>query len=206
MLRIYIGLLLILFGIQISFCQLTTIRFPPGHNKIYQTEGDHIDGAEGSPYLTDKWITGNIALSNGSVIESLPLRYNVFRGEFHFKHADDVYVIESPDSIDFIEMDNKKFTYLLFRNNKGKVEYDYFEVLLENGESKLLLRHTVTLVKSNYNVALNTGDKNDHWEHKNTYYLKKSNEVFLIRKNEKYILKALEDENNGWSLLEKLIE
>lgn len=206
MFKIYICLLLLISEMQISFCQLTTIRFPPGHKKIYQTENDNKEDVVGSPYLTDNWIVGKIVLSNGSVIESLPLRYNVFKGVFHFKHANDIFVIESPDSIDNIEMNNKKFIYLLFRNNKGKVEHDYFEVLLDSGELNLLIRHTVTLVKSNYNVALDTGEKSDRWEHKNTYYLKKGNEVFLINKKEKYILKALADENNDWSFLEELIE
>jgi hypothetical protein len=192
MLRVIICLSILVFNCSIAVSQLYYLNLPPGHNKLHVGD-DRIPGIVGSPFLVDEWSKGNIILYNGKIIDDLPLRYNVYSREMHYQADNKVYILGSPDSILFITMNNKRFMYLPFEEKK-KAQKDYFE-LLTGDVAQLLIRHTVTLVKSNYNVALNAGEKDDRLEHKSIYYLRKDNSIVLIDKKGESFFRLLADKS-----------
>lgn len=178
-LRLGLILLLLLFKYEISVSQLYTVQFPPGYNKINPDKG--ISEVVGSPYLSDDWSNGSVKTYNGKVIDNLSLRYNVYEKQIQFQADNNIYFLGSPDSLLLVTLDDKHFLYLSFEDKNG-LQKDYFEDLSGDGEAQLLLRHTVIIIKSNYNVALNAGEKNDRLEHKSFYYIRKGSSVVLIDK------------------------
>ncbi|MGE5406856.1 MAG: hypothetical protein ACM3NR_04005 [Methanosarcina sp.] len=191
-LRISAFLSILIFNCSIAVSQLYYLNLPPGQNKLYV--GDkRIPGLVGSPYLSDDWSTGSITLYNGNVINNLPLKYNVYLKEFHYQADKNEYILGSPDSVLFITMNGKRFMYLPFEEKKIK-QKDYFEVLTGD-ESQLLLRHTASITKSNYNIALNAGEKDNRLEQKKLYYLRKYESIVLIDKKGKNLYNLLNDKS-----------
>lgn len=192
--RLTICMLILLVTAGISTAQLYYVNLPPGHNKITLGD-DRIPGVKGSPYLSDEWSMGTITLHNGSVIDSLEMRYNVFAGEIHYKHDGNVYILGSPDSVRYISMYGERyFVYLPYTDKKEGTLKDYFE-FLSGDVAQLLVRHTVTKIKSNYNVALDVGEKDDRLEHKNAYYLRKDKSIVLIDRKGETVLDLLSDKS-----------
>ncbi|HAX92737.1 MAG TPA: hypothetical protein DCY25_02110 [Bacteroidales bacterium] len=138
---------------------------------------------------------GTITLHNGNMIDSLYMRYNVFNREIHYKHEGNVYILGSPDSVRYIMMyEGRYFVYLPFTDRKEGMQKDYFE-FLSGDVAQLLVRHTVTRIKSNYNVAMDVGEKDDRLEHKNAYYLRKDNSIVLIDRKGQNLLDLLSDKS-----------
>jgi len=170
------------------------VKLPSGHDKIHTTN-DRVPGLVGSPYLSDDWSKGSIALYNGDVIDDITLKYNVFKKEMLFQADGDIYVLSSPDSVLFITMGNRRFVYLPVNDRKKKSEKDYFEELSDGDVCRLLLRHTASILKSNYNVALNAGEKDDRMEHQSAYYLIKDNLVVPVDRKGENLYRLLSDKS-----------
>lgn len=192
--RLSLCISVVLLNCGISSAQLYYVNLPPGHNKI--TLGDNrIPGMAGSPYLSDEWSVGNITLHNGNVIEKLEMRYNVYAGEIHYKYDGKVYILGSPDSVRYISLnEGRYFVYLPFTDKKKGMQKDYFEYL-SGDVAQLLARHTVTVIKANYNVALDAGEKDDRLEHKSDYYLRKDKSIVLIDRKGENLLNLLSDKS-----------
>lgn len=191
-LRVKICLSILLLNYAVAFSQLYYVNLPPGHNKLHLGD-DRIPGVVGSPFLAENWDIGSIVLKNGNVIDSLPLRYNVYSKEIHFQSKNDTYILGSPDSVLSIRIKDKQLVYLPFEDNKHHQAYDYFEIISAAGMVQVLLRHTVTIVRSNYNIALNAGEKDDRIEHKSVYYLKKDNSVVQVDRRGANLYSLLKD-------------
>lgn len=192
MLRVIFSLF-ILLNCSAAFSQLYYLNLPPGHNKL--VVGDHrIAGVVGSPYLNDEWSKGTITLHNGQIIEDLPMKYNVYLKEMHYQADNNVYVLGAPDSVLFINLGDRRFMYLPFEEKKTNTQKDYFELITGN-VSQLLVRHTITRLESNYNIALNAGEKNDRLEPKSDYYLRKDNAILLIDKKGESLYQLLADKS-----------
>jgi len=193
-LRLNFCLAVLLFNCGILLPQLYYVKLPAGHDKIHTTN-DRVPGLVGSPYLSDDWSKGSIALYNGDVIDDITLKYNVFKKEMLFQADGDIYVLSSPDSVLFITMGDRRFVYLPVNDRKKKSEKDYFEELSDGDVCRLLLRHTASILKSNYNVALNAGEKDDRMEHQSAYYLIKDNLVVPVDKKGENLYRLLSDKS-----------
>lgn len=182
------------FNLQSVISQLTTLQFPPGHNKIYVSNIS--PDVEGSPYLFENWVNGEVVLSNGGVIRDIAMNYSVYRKEMHFQSGKNTYVLGAVDSVKLIKLDKRQFVYLPYIEKKKKVSKDYFEELTNPDEAQLLLHHSSVLLKSNYNAALDVGNKNDRLEYKSAYFLKKNDTVVQIDKDGSNLLSLLDDGSN----------
>ncbi|HQG77076.1 MAG TPA: hypothetical protein PLS58_06280 [Bacteroidales bacterium] len=192
--RISFFIFILLINLNLATAQLYYVNLPPGHNKI--TLGrDRIPGLAGSPYLYDEWEPGRIILHNGNVIDSLYMRYDVYAREIHYKAEGNIYILGSPDSVKSITLYSRHFEYLPFTEKKNTVQKDYFEVLTADGRAQLLIRHMVTRIKSNYNVALDVGEKDDRLEHKSLFYLRRDKTILLIDRKGKALMEMLIDKS-----------
>ena len=169
------------------------MQLPVGYNKIYTS--DNIPGIDGSPYLWEGWIIGNVTFRNGKTIRGLSLRYNTNKDEMQYQADNKIFIIGTPDSLTSINIGERTFVYNAFDDN-GKYNRGYFEVI-SKGKAYILLRHKVLLKKSNYNAALDVGEKNDHLEHKEAYCIKKDDSIIvLIDKKGKNLLQLLSDKSD----------
>ena len=156
-----------------SNAQNIKIKFPPGYNVVVQ--GERIPGVTGSQYLSEEWTKGRIILNNGNSIDSIDLRLNAYKNEMHYLDKGVEYLIGTPQNIKEITIDNRKFVYYPYVDG-STIQHGYFEVLVE-GKTELLVLHYIIKKPSNYNQALDYGEKNDRLILSEKYFIKKGNTV-----------------------------
>lgn len=182
-----------------SNAQTMKVQCPPGYNLII--EGERTPGVDGSQYLNEQWTTGIITMNDGSTIDSISLRLNAYKSQMHYLNNGKEYSIGSPENIKEIKMGNRTFIYCAYKEG-GYVSHNYFEVLVE-GKAKLLVLYKVVKIASNYNSALDVGNKNDRLELKENYYIKVGDSIFANDKKGKNLFDSLGDKSD---LLKKTIE
>ncbi len=164
-----------------SIAQDFRIETPPGYNFIYNSN-NLPKGIDGTPYLTD-WQKAELQLIDGSVIYDLPMRYNVYTGQMIFKKNDEIYGIGAPDSISMIKFNGSIFKYKGFVIN-DVFERTYYEIVIDD-KASLYKKYDMVITPSNYNEALDVGNKNDRFTLKETLYLQKGDKLVELDKKKK---------------------
>lgn len=142
---------------------------------------------EGSPYIKENFLMGNIGASN----QNLLFRYNAQEDvmEIKFK-GDSIFVLPKNEKISVINFDNKKYVLTKYRNSKGVNTNGYLIQLYKNkfelfkGE-KIVIREARPAV-SNYDV-----DRPAKFEKVNDeYYWRVSESIEPIPLNKKKIIEV----------------
>jgi hypothetical protein len=153
--KLLIITIILLSGVLKVQSQNLRLEAPPGYNFIYE-EKDLPMGTEGSPYLDD-WQHAQIVFKNGDVIPDLMVRYNVLTNQMLYQDKNKTYIIGAPNNIARIDLPGKVFSYGEFLNG-NKMDRGYYQVL-EAGKMNLLVKYEIEMKRSNYNVALDIGEK-----------------------------------------------
>jgi hypothetical protein len=146
---------ILLSGVLKVQSQNLRLEAPPGYNFIYE-EKDLPMGTEGSPYLDD-WQHAQIVFKNGDVIPDLMVRYNELTNQMLYQDKNKTYIIGAPNNIARIDLPGKVFSYGEFLKG-NKMDRGYYQVL-EAGKMNLLVKYEIEMKRSNYNVALDIGEK-----------------------------------------------
>jgi hypothetical protein len=127
----------------------------------------------GSPYLTDDFVPGTMETLNGTVIDGMKYRYNIYNDEMQFIIGTDTASINKPLAVRSIEMDHKKFVYEVYRVSEQAVAAGYFEMVI-NGDMSLLFRRQMELEYDNYvpNYGGGGGTKEFMLKNDNSLYVK----------------------------------
>lgn len=127
----------------------------------------------GSPYLTDEFLPGTMETLNGTVIEGLKYRYNIYNDEMQFIIGEDTAAINKPLALRSIEMDHKEFVYDVYQVSDQMVAAGYFE-LISDGDMSLLFRRKLELEYDNYvpNYGGGGGSKEFMLKKDDNYYVK----------------------------------
>ena len=97
---------------------------------------------EGSPYLNDEFIEGNVYTTSKTMFPDIPLRFNIYNHEIEFKSPEGkISAIDTPEIVDKIEFGEYLFVYIPYRDAK-KIKRS-FMLLLRDGNAKLLARPRV---------------------------------------------------------------
>lgn len=97
-----------------------------------------LEGTPGSAYLNPEWQLGVIVMKDQSVIENLPMRYNLYTQQIQFVKEGDTMAVGNPEDISKIRIADKEFVYLEYLDN-NLIKSGYFEVRQE-GTCRLLKR------------------------------------------------------------------
>jgi len=142
-----------------------------------------------SVYFPDDWALGTVQLVDGSVLESMRLRYNMYSQQMQFIEDGDTAAFAKPKELESINIGEYKFIYSAYlRNNESKE--GYFEVLTE-GKCQLLFHREIT-----YHLIddLDDGIIDDSYILEHTYYLKKEEKPAVrIHMDRKSVLSAFCD-------------
>ncbi len=133
---------------------------------------------EGSPYLDEKFVRGNVTTLDSIQYRNVPLRYNIYNDEIEFMVDEEKYLaISEPTLMANISIKDAVFIYL-----KKDHKYGYYQ-LLEDGKIKLLLRYNVRFRQANYSNGINQARPPKFNRGVNTHYIQLGyNEPQLIRK------------------------
>ena len=115
-------------------------------NSVIITAPLRASGVVGSPFFSDAWLTADILLNNGQVLEEVRSRYNIW--------SDAIEVIHRADTLQLSEVLVRGFTFIMpggneisFRNRVGVMPGEfgrnaYLQVLYEGEKTGVFKRHT----------------------------------------------------------------
>ena len=98
---------------------------------------------EGSPFLNNKFIKGEVLTEKNVRYVGIPLRYNVYNDRIEFKDSKgEVYSIQFPGNIEQVKIGHDIFVYHLFFVAADRVAYGYLQKIIE-GKANGFIRHRV---------------------------------------------------------------
>jgi hypothetical protein len=145
-----------------------------------------------SVYFPDEWTMGTAHLSDGSVIEDMNLRYNMYSQQMQFIKDNDTAAFARPEEIASLSIGDHQFIYTSF-NAEKELKDGYFEVLT-HGKCQLLLRREIT-----YHLVddLDDGVINDSYILEKTYYIEREDKpASRISLNKKAVISAFCEKQN----------
>ena len=145
---------------------------------------------DGSPYLSDDFVKGEVMLKNGDKYRGI-LRYDMYANEVQFKVREMIYVIAFPEDVEYLTIGDVRLVYAGCVIDR-KPEHSYFEQLAD-GPCELLVRKQVIL-KDPVPAKPYVEAKPARFEpRKDVYYLKKGDEPVLKIGKKSEVIDFLEE-------------
>lgn len=150
---------------------------------------------EGSPYLTDDWVKGDIMLANGRNYNDVSLKYDMSDGQLYYqtKPEETLVFIDLVKEFKVPVMVNSKKIEKLFRSGypavTGGTEKSFYEVV-GDGKTQLLKQNIKTISEyKEYNSSTITKKFDDNIK----YFLFTNGKLIPVKKDKKSILTAIGD-------------
>lgn len=186
-----LGLFLMLFG-YVSFGQSGNINdistlggMVPNNLNINKVVYNKT--VTGSFYLNSEWTETDIYLVMDSMIlKGLKTRIDLRNNLLEVKFDDEIKVLPSFRIQSFLYT---KSQTVFFTGNGLKInENGFYKVLVDNDKS-LLCRYDTKILKSNYNVQMAVGDKDDKIVKDKKYFLFSNNKLIRLKKTRRKLEK-----------------
>ena len=101
-----------------------------------------LTGIEGKIYVGEDWPAGKVVLSDGGVIDTYRLRYDILVDQMQFIAGKDTLAFSVPQELKTITFNDHTFIYQAYQCD-NTIKFGYFEVI-EPGKNQLLLKRIVT--------------------------------------------------------------
>lgn len=192
------------------------VNFQPGvYSMVYSTNTiepklvEIIDGVatyhyslnssnlNGSPYLSEEFVDGALTTADGTRIEGLKIRYDIYADEMQFILKSDTASINRPLALRSLELEDKKFIYEVYQVSENIVAAGYFEVITEDVLS-LLLRRELEMEYDVYvpNYGGGGGTKDIKLKKNNNLYTKLGKSTARKIYNKKDFLNAITEHHD----------
>jgi hypothetical protein len=149
-------------------------------------------GKETGLYLDEKWLPGEIVLSDGTIIKDRLLRYNIYSRQIEFVDKNDTMAIANTFDVKQLKIGERSFIFTSFVYD-GKPVEDWLEVLVDGDYSLFLYRRIV------YRYVESLSESNpetDRFFMIEKYYIQDSNgEIKALPNTKKQIVKCLAEKN-----------
>lgn len=164
----------------------------------------------GDPYLDTNWQAGNVKFYNRLVtsassdsVAGVPVRLDLSTDEVELKaSATDIKVIKvaKGPSVRFFELNKPAgpaSRYVNVREYRGEAvpATGFFEQLVK-GKLELLLYPSVYIRRADYNVALNSGTKDDEFIKRVAWYVASNQQVTKFTPGKKAMLELMADKKD----------
>lgn len=162
-----------------------------------QAEGFDYAGVEGSPFLYDDWVEGEIVLEDSTVYDEIPLRYDVYHNALIAKRGDGAMIVDK-DKIRGFTLGKpgiSNFAHFLkasYLEDFQRVPADQFVQVFYDGPSALYAINRKSVVKANQKRG-NSAEKpdDDLSSTEIEYYLRAPEGDFVkVKPEKKFILKV----------------
>ena len=166
------------FSIPVSSKSRTT-----GGGVVTHNTSGTISSIKGSPYLDEFFLPGTIELSDGEVIENIPIRYNVNQDVIEIDNDGEILAINKPDKIRKVMFNDRVFIYNPYLIKDSKNKNAYFEEIMI-GETTLYLKRTNPLKLETHNSNFGkSGTGASYYEMGLHFYVKANDDVYKLTKN-----------------------
>jgi hypothetical protein len=149
--------------------------------------------AKGSVYLNDEWLSSNIyfkpGVFNGQKVENIPIKLDLKTNTIEVKTEEGIKVLPFDKVEKFEWLDPATLTLDVYTNcNKFTLDGANFDSFctVYGDYVKLVKQNYVQVLKSNYNVAMDVGAKEDQIVRKSKLYLLKDNKMVECSKKTVY--------------------
>jgi hypothetical protein len=140
---------------------------------------------EGSSYLNEEWVTGNIEIKKNTLLENLPIRYDLENQTLEIKYDGQVKIcpLDRIQNFSYLNFGGNQFKYF----NTSEVNNIGFDLpkgicrILVDGNATLIKYIYAEKIKSNYNMALAIGDPNHKVVVKETPYAIVNDHVYEVK-------------------------
>ncbi len=183
----YILLFLISNTFVVAVRAQSTLSYSDGRSVMETDYSNTI----GSPYLVNDWSDGSVSLNNGKVYQNISLKYNEKDDELYFKNDKNEPMVFNDLVKSFtIQVDNRVHFYRNgYPDGLGITNKSYLDVLV-NGKVEFLKHNSKTVIDSkDYTSAV----VNRRFMEITKYYLFISSKIYLLKKDQKYLLSLLHD-------------
>ncbi|MEQ9167363.1 MAG: hypothetical protein RLO12_13995, partial [Fulvivirga sp.] len=140
---------------------------------------------EGSSYLNEDWVQGNIEIKKNTLIEDVPLRYDLENQALEIKYEDEVRIcpLDRIQNFSYLNLERNQFKYF----NTSEINNIGFD--LPKGICRVLVKDNTTLIKhiytvkveGTYNLALSMGDPGHKIMQKETPYAIVDDKVYEVK-------------------------
>jgi hypothetical protein len=176
---------------EVSYSQISNLSDLNG--TVFRIQS--YEEVNGSPFLVNKWMQGDVKFTNGSVLKSIPLMYDQVKDALLFKgkNNEDYYFNDPVREFTISYISNDKNFNGTFRNgfsaSKGLTASSFYEVLID-GKTKLLKRNNKTISETKeFNSA--TAIKNVNVN--TVYYITNGETLIALKKlDAKSLIEALD--------------
>jgi hypothetical protein len=149
---------------------------------------------EGSPYLNDSFISGEVHFEKGPP-SAVPVRYNIYRDYMEYEQQGKVYVLDPSSRIKKVTINELVFLVEKYEN-KGKGTFGYF-TLLDSGKVSLFTKQVVIFHEQKEPKALESGVTPAKYARAaNAFYFKTHNGIITKIDNLKKFVSGLPDKQN----------
>lgn len=140
---------------------------------------------EGTVFLNDEWVIGTIQIKKNTIVEDVPIRYNMDNQTLEIKYEGEVKIcpLERLHSFAYLNFKGSQFKYY----NTSEVNNIGFDIpkgicrVIVDDKIKLLQYVYLETIKSDYNVALATGDPNHKLVKKEKPYVIVDDKVYEVK-------------------------
>ncbi|GAB3940837.1 hypothetical protein GCM10028805_03260 [Spirosoma harenae] len=156
----------------------------------------------GTPYLDTTWQAGNVKFYNrvgvsltADSLAGVPVRLDLFANEVEIRSGNKQVKAVKSTAVRYVDMNNSMGSVSRFvnvREYKGEAEglTGFFDQLI-TGELDLLHYTSTYIRKANFNVAMNTGTKDDEIMQKSDWYVAQDKKAIKFSSSKKSILELM---------------
>ena len=150
-----------------------------------------------SPYLWDGFVLGALTAADGTRIEGLKIRYDIYADQMQFILNSDTASINRPMGLRSLELEDKEFIYAVYQVSENVVSAGYFELINEDKLS-LLLRRELELEYDVYvpNYGGGGGTKEIRMKKNNNFYTQEGKSAARKIYNKKDFLNAITEHHD----------
>ena len=187
---------------RINFMGLTI----PANGVLYGVAGSADERSLlGDPYLDTTFQVGNVRfygrIGTADSLGGVPIRYDLYKQEVEFRAGpNDIRAAQAAAVLRFTINTSQSTAnhFINVREFRGAADNlsGFFEQVFR-GKLQLLQRHSVTLIKANFNSALNVGNKDDRLEKKREWYVAKGNRVEKFSAGKRALLDLMADQQGA---------
>jgi len=196
-------------GLAVDFSRYGTVITGPGYinrsianNLIHEIERVQrsrtaeelteyiLNNVEGTPFMNDEFIMGEIYTVDSATIDGAMLRYNVYSDKMEVKHKGMLYEL-SEEMVKGVVINDKTFSYLPYKYAKRETS-GYLEII-QDGTCKLYCKHGKKFKEAHPQKAMEDGPSPAEFRDLPKIYLimKTSDTKALGIKNKKALVQIL---------------
>jgi hypothetical protein len=146
---------------------------------------------QGSPYLNDKFVKGDVLTEGNVRYVGIPLRYNIYTDEIEFKNSNgQILSISFPGNIKEVRIGHDIFIYHLYFLSADRLKWGYFQ-LINTGKAEGLIGYRIIFQEAQQALAYKDPQPPKFIRQPDYYYVSVDKKPAVRVQTTKFLIKLL---------------